>query len=205
MSRAGQTCCDPSVRIPLVLAGAQLRRGWRALVGLTLMIGLVAGLVLAGLAGSERTRTAVDRMIEETAAGQVLVNPNEGDSSALDFDRVAALPMVAQFSRIHGVMVAPTEPQDSIDSWMSSGPFTFASDGGSGFVFDQPVISKGRMADPAATDEVYLDRAYASVPDLDRRRAEWRFVSGDDINAAFGAGDSHHARRAQRSPVSERR
>lgn len=49
----------------LALARAQLRHGWRSLAGIVVLVALIGGLVLAGFAGAQRTRTAVDRMIEQ--------------------------------------------------------------------------------------------------------------------------------------------
>ena len=148
----------------LALARAQLRHGWRTLTGIVVLVALIGGLVLAGLAGAERTRTAVDRMIDRQEASDVLINPDLGDESALDFDEVAALPMVADFSRVHGVRLYPEGPF-TLDN-LFSGPFTLATDGRVLVDFDQPVMSSGHVPDPNSTDEVYVDRTYAEAAGL---------------------------------------
>ena len=144
----------------LALARTQLRHGWRHLAGIVVLVALIGGLVLGGLAGAQRTRTAVDRMIDENEVSDVAVNPDRGDDSALDFDRVAALPMVADFSRVHGVATWPSG-EVTLDNIFTA-PFTFATDGHVLGDFDRPVLSEGRVPDPDALDEVYVDRTYAT-------------------------------------------
>lgn len=176
------------MRIPLLLALAQLRRGWRNLAGLTCLIGLAGGLVIAGTAGAQRTATAVDRMIEATEASHVLVNPSAGDETGLDFDRVASLPMVSEFSRFQGVMVGPMEPAASVAEWFS-GPFTMTNDGVAGVEFARPVIHAGRMVAATAVGEVFLDRAFAERHQLNvGDEVRWRIPTWSDVDAAFAAG-----------------
>ncbi len=148
------------MRTSLTLARAQLTRGWTSLIGLTVLIAIVGGLVFAGFAGAQRTRTAVDRMIVATKASDVLVNPSFGDESALDFDAVAALPMVASYSRVYGVGVFGPPPYASLEELFSGSP-TFASDGGAIFEFDTPVLVAGRLPNIDAIDEVYVSESFA--------------------------------------------
>ncbi len=129
-------------------------------MGIVVLVALIGGLVLAGLAGAQRTRTAVDRMIEQNEVSDVIVNPDMGDESVLDFDLVAALPMVAEFSRVHGVATWPSG-EITLDNLFSA-PFTFATDGHALVDFDRPVMSEGRVPDPDSVDEVYVDRTYAT-------------------------------------------
>ena len=152
---------DRCVRTSLTLARAQLARGWKSLLGLVVLITLVGGLVLAGVAGAQRTRTAVDRMIAATEAADVLVNPDAGEESALSFDAVAALPQVADASRMQGVGVFLPPPYASLED-MFSGSLILASDGGALFNFDRPVLVAGRLPYVDAVDEVYLGEQYAS-------------------------------------------
>ncbi len=179
------TWSDHQVRTAILLARAQLRRGWRNLVGLSLLVGLVGGLVLGGLAGAQRTRTAVDRMIVSQQSFDVSINPESGDQSALDFDEVAALPMVRDFSRVHGVLSFPVEiTADNI----FSAPFILATDGALGIDFDRPILTAGHMPDPSSLDEVYLDRTYAEREGLHvGDTVRFRIVSRDVLDVAFAA------------------
>ena len=157
---SGVTWSDRGVQTSFALARAQLRHGWRSLAGIVVLVALIGGLVLAGLAGAQRTRTAVDRMIEQNEVSDVTVNPDMGDESVLDFDLVAALPMVAEFSRVHGVATWPSG-EITLDNLFTA-PFTMATDGSVLVDFDRPVLSEGRVPDPESVDEVYLDRTYAT-------------------------------------------
>ena len=160
------TWSDQPVRTAALLAQAQLRRGWRNLVGLSLLIALVGGLVLAGLAGAERTRTAVDRMVSNTEPFDVLINPSDGDASRLDYDAVAELPMVADMSRMSGVGAFSAGPYESIEELFSA-PLIMATDGGSTLRFDRPILSAGRVPSPDSLDEILVERNYAASEDLD--------------------------------------
>ena len=194
LSPLARSWSDRVVRIPLLLARAQLRRGWRSLVGIVLLIALVGGLMLAGLAGAQRTRTAVDRMIDATDAADILVNPDNGDESVLDFDTVAALPMVADFSRLHGVIIFPSKPFASIDeiTGFFDGVF-FATDGAALVRFERPILTDGHVPDPASLDEIYLDRTYASREGIDVGDSLSLRVIPDDVfdraQTVFEAGD----------------
>ena len=183
-----ETWSDRVVRIPLAIAAAQLRHGWRNLVGIALLVGLIGGLVLAGLAGSIRTATAVDRMIESTDAADVLVNPDSGDDSVLDFAALAALPNVAQISRVNGVLVLPRAGEvDSFEA-LFSGPLTLGTTGGAPWNFQRPVLIAGRMPDPDALDEIYLDRTYAADAGLDVGDVlEVTIPSSDDLGLLMSA------------------
>ena len=202
MSDVGARWFDRVVRTALIVAAAQLRHGWRSLVGIAVLVGLAGGLVLAGLAGASRTASAVDRMIDATDAADVLVNPNNGDScltgtrsrqpcSVLNFDDVAALPVVAEFSRVHGVIVVVN--QGSLNSFddIFMGPFAIATDGRAGFTFDRPVVLEGRLADPGSPDEVFLDRTYARTVGLHvGDQFEATIASRADFDKVFAAAAS---------------
>jgi hypothetical protein len=61
----GATWCDRGVQTSLALARAQVRHGWRGLMGIVVLVAMIGDLVVGGFAGAQRTRTAVDRMIEQ--------------------------------------------------------------------------------------------------------------------------------------------
>jgi hypothetical protein len=82
---------------------AEARRRWAAWLGAVLIVGVVGGLVLGAAAGARRTHTAYDRLVADTEAWDVLVNPDEGAESAIDPAQVAALPEVAELGRLDGV------------------------------------------------------------------------------------------------------
>jgi hypothetical protein len=59
------------VHAPVEVARLQLRRGWRGLVGIAVLVALVGGLLPGAAAGARRTATAVDRMIVSTETADV--------------------------------------------------------------------------------------------------------------------------------------
>lgn len=171
-----------------LLARITLRHGWPKLVPIALLIGVVGGLVLAAAAGAARTSSAVDRMIEETAAAHVLVNPDRGVESDLEFESVARLAMVEDASRSDGVFLLDPGEIDSLED-LDAAPGSFATDGGHMFAFGRPVITAGRIPDPAAADEVFVDANFAeregvAVGD----RLTWRVPSTEEIASLFEAG-----------------
>ena len=90
-----------------VIALAQVRHGWRRLAVLAVFVAVASGLAMAGIAGARRTFSVLDRAVETTAAWDVLVNPDAGSESALSLAAIAALPMVADASRLDAVFVVP--------------------------------------------------------------------------------------------------
>ncbi len=55
------------------LLRADLRKRWRSLAMLALLVAIVVGAVLTATAGARRTRTAFDRYLEEVRPGDALV------------------------------------------------------------------------------------------------------------------------------------
>lgn len=137
-------------------ATAELRRRWPTTLLLVLLIALAGGTVMAATAGARRTASAYPRMLEEANAGDVLVNPNDGDT---DFDTIEALPDVVDAARGYGHFVTRIGPQGEPDF---SVPFiAVASDGRLGYEIERPVNLQGRLPDPERADEVVLSRPLA--------------------------------------------
>src|SRR6516162_4333372 len=86
---------------------ADLRARWSALLVLTLLVGLAGGAALVAFAGARRTSSAFSRLVHDTKAWDVLVNPDNGSDSALDSNAVARLPQVSEAGRVDGISVVP--------------------------------------------------------------------------------------------------
>ena len=125
-------------------------------------------------------------------AADISVNPDMGDESVLDFDKVAALPMVADFSRVHGVRSFPVGPIASFEELFAAG-VVFATDGGALVRFERPVLTDGHVPDPDSLDEIYLDRTYALSTGLEvGDTLRWRLLPDEVLGLAFNvleAGD----------------
>ena len=52
---------------------AELRRRWRPMLGLALLLGVIGGVVLTAAAGARRTDTAYPRLLRSASAAQLLL------------------------------------------------------------------------------------------------------------------------------------
>lgn len=139
----------------LTVAGSQLRRLWRSLVFIGVVAGLVAGVAIASASGARRTATAYDRLIEATDfpdAFVQLVEPEPGLVDAVleapSVERgVPALFAVGRWEGRRDVILLPVQ----------AGPRPITD----------PVVVRGRAADPAAVDEAVLSEALSEAVGLD--------------------------------------
>jgi predicted lysophospholipase L1 biosynthesis ABC-type transport system permease subunit len=136
---------------------AELRARWRSVIALALLAGVAGAVTLAAIAGARRTDTAFARMLRETRAADVLVNPDFGNESGLDVRRVAALPMVAQAAKEQGVSVLPA-PIHPTDLTRTLG---LALTGDLGYSFSRPHVLHGRMPRADRVDEVLVNPRFA--------------------------------------------
>ena len=140
---------------------AELRGRWRATLALAVMVGLVGGIAIAAAAGARRTHSAYPRFLEATNAADILVNPDLGAFTELDFDAVAALPEVASMGTVGGMVVAfpgpGGEPVLDRSLPLSLAPVddrTFAT-------LERPQLLAGRLPDPSRLDEAFVNPTLA--------------------------------------------
>ena len=154
---------------------AEARRRWTAWLGVVLLVGVVGGLVLGASAGARRTHTAYDRLVADTEAWDVLVNPDAGAESAIDPAEVAALPEVAELGRMDGV--AATLVQDG-ETTLGSGPMALAA-------ADERVLVD--FARPGVRDGVLFDNTEPTHVMVDDVMAEhYGIAAGDRVQIATG-------------------
>src|SRR5688572_18167529 len=122
-------------------ARADLRRSWRAVLGIALVVGLVGTVVLTALAGARRSSSSLARFREESLAADVTVIYS--DPAALE--RVGRLPQVAGMGGIVVPFLAPLGPGDLEDYRLVTTPEGFLSE------VDQVRVLDGRLP---ADDEV---------------------------------------------------
>jgi hypothetical protein len=129
-----------------------LRRRWRSLLVLALLVALASGTVLASVAGARRGDTAGPRLLARTLPADATVLPNQ---PGFDWDRIRALPEVTALSTFP-VTEIPVEgiPEES---W----GFPFA-DTEAMRTIERPVVLNGRIANPDRADEVVVTPRFPS-------------------------------------------
>lgn len=128
------------------------RRRWGALAVLALLGGLGLGLVLLAATGAHRARTAYDRLYDANLGPDAFLDPGSLDDATVE--ELAALPGVEGLGRFSMVPVAPAGA-------MAGGFAALDPD-----VLDtvlRPVVLDGRLAEPAATDEVVVNEQLADA------------------------------------------
>src|SRR5580704_10086440 len=79
-----------------LLATIDVRRRWRSLVLLGLLVGVTAGLAVSAVAGARRTDSALPRLLAQTHASDAVVFTSQADVLHPDWSRLAARPEVAK-------------------------------------------------------------------------------------------------------------
>jgi len=131
-------------------------------LALALLAGIAGGATLAAVAGARRTDSAFSRLLVSTNAAHVLVNPDYGNDSGLDWKAVAKLPMVTQAARENGVnaLPLPVHPNDL------DGSLSLAAVGGMGRVLARPHVQQGRAPNPLAANDVLINPRLARLRHL---------------------------------------
>jgi ABC-type lipoprotein release transport system permease subunit len=123
-----------------------LRRRWRSLLVMALLIALASGTVMTAVAGAKRGASAADRLLDQTRAAAVIVTPNE---PGFDWDAVRELPDVETL----GTFVLTS--QYVIEETQEIGGWAFADDEMMS-TLEVPVVLRGRRLDPERADEVVV-------------------------------------------------
>ena len=134
----------------LMLARSELRRRWRSVVVLTLLVGFVGAVVLALTGAARRTDTALKRFEARSAASTLEIDVGDATPSQLDELRrvrgVSAVAALYQMTLVNDALFLPVAAQ--LDR-------RFGRD------VDRPRVLEGRLADPSRVDEVTIGEALA--------------------------------------------
>jgi len=144
-------------------ARAEMRRGWRALLGLALLVGLAGGAVLGAAMGARRTQTAYPRFVEASNAHDVLLSGGSSESLRSGFYEAAAALLEVEASGL-GAGIGLVAPGGEDLSRAFAVGFTFAAlDEDVGTRIDRPKVLEGRLPDPTATDEAVVNKVFADA------------------------------------------
>jgi hypothetical protein len=130
-----------------------MRRRWRALIVLALLIALATATVLTAVAGARRGQTAWDRLWAGTLPATATVLANE---PGFDWAKVRGLPEVSAmglFVVYYGAAV------DGLPGVNIGFPYANAE---AGQAIERPVVLAGRRYDPARVDEVNVSAHFVA-------------------------------------------
>jgi putative ABC transport system permease protein len=147
--------------VVLLVARGEVRRTWRSLLALALIVALVGSVVLAVVAGTRRTASVLDRARADTESRDVLVQVDSGDPV---IDRVAdAVETSGLVEELTRVRTFVTEAEGSEFDFTLRG----AEDGRYATTIDRPVDLRGRLPAPDAAEEVVLNTQAADQLELE--------------------------------------
>ena len=139
-----------------------LRADWRrrraAVIGLVLLAGLAGGFVLTAAAGARRTATSLDRMVEETKAGELVIDVGKLEPDVVD--RIAQLPMIEE-SGLASIVFAVIDGVDAdLGLWIPR-------DGNAGVTVERDRLLRGRRPAPQRGNEVIVNETAAALISVD--------------------------------------
>jgi len=139
---------------------ADLRTGWRALLSLALLLGLIGGVVLTAAAGARRTDTAYPRLLTWANASQASLIPAVSDYPADYYAALARLPQVAQLSTemLYQVVLPTARHASNNEVNAISSP-----DRGFGVTTDRVKVLAGLVYDPSASGQAMIDPQLAAL------------------------------------------
>jgi len=141
------------VRAVLASLRLDVRRHWRSLTVLALLIGIAGATVMAALAGSRRGASVQDRLNARTLPSTAVVLAN---TPGFDWGPIRALPEVEASSLF---VVDYTMSTEGVPGENVGFPYT---DDEFMHTLEKPVIFKGRLYDSTRADEAVVTRKFVS-------------------------------------------
>ncbi|MDQ1431468.1 MAG: putative transport system permease protein [Actinomycetota bacterium] len=145
------------MRAALMLARSELRRRWRSVVVLTLLVVCSGAVVLALVAGARRTETSLARFERESRSADVEVDA--GDTTPAQLAAFRRVPGVAAVAELHQLTLVSRESAVSNQFLPSAAQV----DTRFGTVVDRARVVSGRAAHLDAVDELTVGEGLASL------------------------------------------
>ena len=162
------------------LARAALRRQWRNLLVLLLLVGVAGAVVMGAVAGARRTASALGRFEEQSRSAHAEINV--GDPTA---------DQLREFGRAEGVGEVAVLRQLALQyPGHENLPVGGARDERFGRLLDRARMVAGRRANPAVIDEVAIGEALADQLGVGvGDRLGFESYTQQQIEVFFGGGD----------------
>jgi hypothetical protein len=135
------------MRITLTWLRSELRRRWRSLLALALLVALATATVLAAVAGARRGQSAFDRLWARTLPATATVLPNQ---PGFDWAKVRALPEVSALSMF------PVTFGFAVDCCRGASTGFPPADNELTRTIERPVMLAGRLFSPRQVGEVVV-------------------------------------------------
>ena len=142
------------MRITLTWLRLEVRRRWRSLLVLALLVALATATVLAAAAGARRGQTAFDRLWASTLPATVTVLPNQ---PGFDWAKIRALPEVAALSEFPVVFGFGLDCCPGASTGFPPADDQFTT------TIERPVMMAGRLFNPDRVDEVVVTPQFAAT------------------------------------------
>lgn len=127
-----------------------LRRRWRSLAVLTLLVAVASGTVLASVAGARRGESVLDRLRVGTLPADAAVLPNQ---PGFDWDLVRAMPQVESLTTFMLPALPLSVTDDETGEVLENAIWFPTGDEGLMQTIERPIMIAGRPADPRRADE----------------------------------------------------
>jgi hypothetical protein len=169
------------VRITLTWLRLEVRRRWRSLAVLALLVALATATVLGAAAGARRGQTAFDRLWAQTrpATATVLANP-----PGFDWAKIRALPEVSALSEF------PVVFGFSLPCCPGAGAGFPPVDDQFTTTLERPVMLAGRVYNPHRVDEVIATPLFMAT--FGKHVGDWvtlHLASPQQVNAGYDGSD----------------
>jgi hypothetical protein len=163
-----------------MLSRSELRRRWRSVVVLTMLVALSGAVVLALVAGARRTASSLSRFEHDSRAANLEIDA--GEVTDVQMRRFRAAPGVAAMGRLY-----------QLPLMLPGGTFPPSAaqvDRSFGTVVDRPRLVKGRLASLESVDDIDIGEGLASLlhVGLGDRITFQSFSPEDVVNAGSTPG-----------------
>jgi hypothetical protein len=173
-------------------ARGELRRSWRSLLLLVLLVGVAGGAVLTTVAGARRSSTAYERFREATFASDMDVafvdGPPDGDIAAAA-ETIAAMPEVAALARFDFPFIVPAK--SGLYPFLEFLAIAHADEASYKSDVDRSRILAGTLPDADAAEQIAIREGFAKEAELEvGDRIEVESYAPAQLDQLFTTGDA---------------